>query len=258
MSRFDTYHWHGVTLADSTLDAARAELEDPSGEEAALRGFVTLLRSGNLAATGIALDHYHYAITRERHGFGSVLKEYREEVRRCARKILRQGPAPGSATGAAMAGADWASALLIMINQAEQEDAEIIAGALDAPPNFDAESAAFRAAGRILQQSTGTNERLVAVLSRAVFDEARDADERLEALQALSRSPHAVTDLLRAAELDDLELQATAVRALARLDLAAHRRLVEEKAASWPEDAPYPASDVRDVLAELDDLEGDA
>ncbi|MGW6137975.1 hypothetical protein ACWFRM_10520 [Streptomyces sp. NPDC055144] len=255
MNRFGTYHWQGVTLGDPALDAARSELASPSDEDAALRAFVDLLRSGDTAAMGIALDHYHYALSMERHGFGSVLKDYGHEVLQRARQILHEAPSPASETGASMNGADYASALLVMINRAEEEDAESIARVLDAPPNYDAESAAFRSAGRILQLSSGADERLVTELARVVFDEGRDVDDRLEALQALAKgsTPRTLADFQRAMELDDLELQATAARALAKHDLAAHRSLIEEKVATWPEDAPYPASDVRDILAESDD-----
>lgn len=139
-----------------------------------------------------------------------------------------------------------------MINKAEQRDSDLIARALELPANFDAESAAFRSAGRILRHSTEPEHRLVTALSRAVFDDSRHTDDRLEALHALSRagSPHALTEIRRAMNLDDLELQATATRALCVHDLANHRDLIEEKVASWPDDAPYPAADVRDILAE--------
>ncbi|MGW1942816.1 hypothetical protein ACWCRC_00610 [Streptomyces sp. NPDC001940] len=255
MSRFGTYHWQGVTLGDPALEAARSELASPSDEDAALRAFVHLLRSGDTAAMGIALDHYHHAISAERYGFGSVLKGYGHEVMQRARQILREAPSPASESGAGMYGADYASALLVMINRAEEEDVELIARVLDAPPNYDSESAAFRSAGRILQLSSGANERLVTALARVVFDEGRDIDDRLEALQALAKSsaPRTLTDFKRAMELDDLELQETAARAIAKHDLAAHRSLIEEKVATWPADAPYPASDVRDALAESDD-----
>ncbi|MDO0931820.1 hypothetical protein QQY66_09045 [Streptomyces sp. DG2A-72] len=259
MSRFGTYHWQGVKLGDPALDAARSELASPSDEDAALRAFVDLLRSGVTAAVGIALDHYHYAISMERHGFGNVLRDFDQEVLQRARQILRDAPSAASETGASMKGRDSASALLIMINRAEVEDSESIARVLDAPPNYDAESAAFRSAGRILQLSAGVDERLVTALTRVVFDDGRDVDDRLEALQALSKSssPQALADFRRALELNDLELQATAARALAKHDLVSHRSLIEAKAATWPEDAPYPASDVRDILAESDDSSED-
>ncbi|MFL4902569.1 hypothetical protein ACJ6WF_05140 [Streptomyces sp. MMS24-I2-30] len=255
MSRFETYHWQGVTLDDPGLEAARSELASPSDQDAALRAFVDLLRSGETAAMGIALDHYHYAISMERHGFGNVLRGYGHEALQCARQILRGAPSAASQTGASMNGAEYASALLIMINRAEEEDVESIARVLDAPPNYDAESAAFKSAGRILELSTGANERLVTALARVIFDDRRDAGDRLDALEALAKgsSPQALVEIKTAMELNDLGIQTTAAYALAVHDLAAYRSLIEEKAAAWPEDAPYPASDVRDILVECDD-----
>ncbi|PUB32176.1 hypothetical protein C8K30_101697 [Promicromonospora sp. AC04] len=252
MARFSTYHWQGVVLPDPAHDAARSELESPSSDHAAVQAFVTLLRSGDTAATGIALDHYHYAISMERYGLGSDLRTYGHEALECARRILGKPAVPTPEAEPDLAGASCSSALLIMINRAEQEDSDLIAGALESPANFDAESAAFRSAGRILQHSIEPNRRLVTALSAVVFDELRHTDDRLEALQALAKSetPQALAELERATDLDDLQLQATAARALCVHDFAGHRDRIEEKVASWPADAPHPASDVRDILGE--------
>lgn len=254
MEKFDTYHWQGRRLEDPELEEARLELVSPQSGDVARHAFMRLLRSDSIPAVGIALDHYHYALSGERHGMSSLLASHASDVLQCVRKIL-QRPLPSATDDAAATdSAARASALLVLVNEATPEDSDLIARNIEEAPGPDALSAALGAAGTILDSVREPVPRLVAAVERLVFDDSLDFDERLEALQALAQgsSPDVLAVMVRASALEDLELQVTAVQALGFHDMGAYRGLVEERAASWPEGAPYPAADVRRLLREDD------
>lgn len=251
MSRFKTYHWRGVKLDDPTLEDARLELESGTDVGRVESAFVQLIQSGNMTAIGMALDHYHYAVARERHGFGSALKKYATQVLECARSALLQSNVSNSEVGDDLVGAKYASALLIMINRAKPEDSPLLVSALNnVSQNSPAESAAFQAAGRALRYSSSPDQKLINAIANVVFDDSRDIAVRLEALQGLSKgsASEVLQVLARVAQLDDLELQVAAIYALALSDFASYRGLIERKAAAWSENLPYPASDVKEIL----------
>lgn len=254
MEKFDTYHWQGRHLEDPELEEARIALVSPQSGDAARRAFARLLGSDSVPATGIALDHYHYALSGERHGMASFFASYAGDVLERARTILRRPPVPAVDEGSAIDRSARASALLVLLNEAAPQDSDLIARSIEEAPGPDALSAALGAAGTILDSAREPSPRLVAVVERLVFDESVDFDERLEALQALAQgsSPEVMAALVRASALDELELQVTAVQALGFHDMATYRGLVEERSASWPEGAPYPAADVRRLLREDD------
>ncbi|MFE9822854.1 hypothetical protein ACFYSH_11940 [Streptomyces sp. NPDC005791] len=254
MEKFDTYHWQGCRLDDPELEAARLELVSPRSGDAAQRAFTRLLHSGSTPAMGMALDHYHYALSGERHGIAGLFAAHAAEVLACARTILRRAQAGGATEACAANGADGASALLVLVNEATGEDSDLIARNITDPPGPDSFSAALGAAGTILDTVTEPGRRLIAAVEGIVFDESADLDDRLEALQALARgrSPAVMSALVRASALEALELQVTAVQALAFHDMDTHRGLVETRAARWPEGAPYPAADVRRLLRSHD------
>jgi hypothetical protein len=254
MEKFDTYHWQGRHLEDPELEEARLELVSPQSADAALRAFTRLLHSGNIPAMGIALDHYHYAVSGERHGISSLFASHTSEVMECARKILRCPQPPMTDEACVTHAAAKASALLVLVNEATAEDSDLIARSIEEPPGPDAFSAALGAAGTILGTVPEPSRHLIAAVERIVFDESVDLEERLEALQALAQGSSAdvMSALVRASALEDLELQVTAVQALGFHDMDTYRGLVEERAACWPESAPYPAAEVRRLLREDD------
>ncbi|MER7202318.1 hypothetical protein CG723_01305 [Streptomyces sp. CB01635] len=254
MEKFDTYHWQGRHLEDPELEEARIELVSPQSGDAARHAFTRLLCSDSIQAMGIALDHYHYALSGERHGMASLFAPYASDVLECARKILRRPPVSATYEASAIDKAACASALLVLVNEATPEDSDLIARSIEEAPGPDALSAALGAAGTILDSVREPSPRLVAVMERLIFDESVDFDERLEALQALAQgsSPVVMAVLVRASALEDLELQVTAVQGLGFHDMGTYRGLVEERSASWPEGAPYPAADVRRLLREDD------
>ncbi|MFJ8074339.1 hypothetical protein ACIQ7Q_10470 [Streptomyces sp. NPDC096176] len=256
MEKFDTYHWQRHRLEDPELEAARLELVAPRTRDGALSAFTRLLHSTSVPAIGIALDHYHYGLSGERHGIAGLFAPYASEVLDRARMILRRASSLDPTAGTDVDRAGRASALLVLLNEATPEDSELIAESIEDRPGPDEFSAALLAAGTILGSAPEPGGRLVAALERIVFDESADLDERLEALQALAQgsSPDVVAVHVRVSAVNELTLQVTAVQALAFHDMDTYRDLVRERAASWPEEAPYPAADVRRLLRE--DSEG--
>lgn len=241
---FNTYYWHRSELGDPELDNARAVLASPTDAASCEHAFLMLLRSGTTAAIGTALDHYDYAEAFGRHGFGNLFAAHSQEVLDRARDLLRQPPLRGDDED----GVNHASALGVMLNLAQAEDAELIAAVLEEATGVGARDAALSAARRALDRAAVPNPRLVNILSEIVFDDARPTSERTSALTAVGDV--AVDVVLRAIELDDLHLQGHAAWVLAYRDLDRYRALLERVVATWPDDPPYPGSEAFELLRE--------
>lgn len=242
---FDSYYWHDARTGTPELERARERLAASSDRAA----FELLLRSGDPVAIGIALDQYHYADASTRHGTRNPFDGHFDEVVARARDILR-GP-PSSASLGAEPGANHASALGVLMNVAEPEDAALIVPGLDPACTGNLRLAAAFAAGPALEKSPVPDPRLVDALARLLLDEAAELDERHAALTALGRAESAaVTDvLLRATRVADVGLQASVALHLLDRDPRAHQARVEELVRAWPADLPYPAREVLDWLA---------
>ena len=243
---FDSYYWHRAQTGASEFERARERLAAGSDRVA----FELLLRSGDPVAIGIALDQYDYAEASTRHGTANPFVGYRDEVIACARGILRGPPSPASL--GAEPGANHASALGVLMNVAEPEDAALIVPGLDPTCTANLRLAAARAAKHALERSSAPDQRLVDALSQILFDDAADLDERRAALSALgcAKSAAATDALLRATRDADLSLQARAALHLLDRDPRAHRARVEALVLAWPDHPPYPAADVLELLAE--------
>jgi hypothetical protein len=245
---FHSFHWHGCAL-DDELARAHTELMDPAGESAYLRAFRTLLHSGRPAATGIALDHFQYSGALTRFGGQSAVERFAPEVLAIARASLRQPPAP--AAGDTFEGANHASALNAMMNLAEPADAELIVAALERATNGNVIDAACAAARTALYECAEPDTRLVAALGAVAFDENLDLVVREGALSALfyTGGAEATGLLVRATESGELRLQAEGALGLTvRHRFHAHRERLERLVATWPEDAGYRGSEVREAL----------
>jgi HEAT repeat protein len=203
-----------------------------------------------LVAIGIALDHYHYADASTRHGTSNPFENYQDEVLALAREILRCAPSPMSER--VEQGANHASALGALMNLARPEDAALIVGALEKTPTSNVRLAAAFAGSTALESAASPDERLIAALEKVAFDDTAEPDERRSAVSAVgrTRSVAATDTLLRMSRIADLGLQARAALHLLHSDLRAHRAYVEEIVHRWPIDAPYPASEVIELLSE--------
>ena len=88
--------WHSTAItgwtrssADPALDDARAELAEPTSEDAARSAFVTLLEAEPPAARGVAFDHYRYAEASSRFGEAICSPKSAQRVLQRARETLR-------------------------------------------------------------------------------------------------------------------------------------------------------------------------
>jgi hypothetical protein len=245
-------YWDQCRLESAALQEARAELVSPTDATTFTDVFLTLLRSEQVAAVGMALDCYQEADAATRHGFGNVLGLHAGEVVQKAREMLSRPPMPARQSGADRDGADHASALWAMLNLAQSQDADLIADALEMAPNPDVLEAAAMAAERSLSQAGEPSLRLITIIGDIALDDSRPTQDRTCMLRALTdtHSPQAAEIAMKVARLDDLALQRFAAWILVERHLASHRLLVEQLVTSWPQDAPYPAVFVRERLQE--------
>lgn len=237
-------------------DPALQEAYDSTGEATTAaefeRSFLTLLRSGDTVARGTALDFFDRAAATSRFGETSPFEAHSEEVFAVAREMLREPPWPEDEH--TFEGANHASALLALKNDAGPEDADAVAAVLERKPDGDLRQNALLVAGAALAGATTPHSRLVTLVGSAMFDRSSDRDERLEALYALREAPGSeVTALLvRATSDDDPRIQQEAAWALSSGErFYVHRALVEHLVGTWSgDDRSYVVVAIEEALAE--------
>ncbi|WP_091101535.1 hypothetical protein [Nonomuraea pusilla] len=245
---FQSWYWSGH-FDDPELRGAYEAMNEPTTTEEFGRGFLTLLRSDDTAATGIALDFYDRAEMTERFVGGNPFEDYDEEVFQVARELLQQPPRPRDEQ-AKIEGANHASALAALSRHGlTEEDTDAIIQVLDRMPAVSLRERALDAARVLLEDSKVPDPRLSALVARveACF-------ERVEAVRALrdSQDAEATERLVLAIEDDEWRVrqEAAAALSLARR-FYAHRPLLEGLVETWPDGERSDAADeVREALAE--------
>ena len=245
---FRSWYWTG-SFEDPELRDAYAAMDEPTTTEQFGRGFLTLLRSADTVARGIALDFYDRAEMTERYVGGNPFEDYDEDVFQVARELLHQ-PARPADDRARIDGANHASALAALWRLGlEDTDADAIAAILDRMPEEELRERALDAARLLLEDSEVPDARLAALVARA-----EACGERIEEVRALRESPdpEATARLRLATEDAEWRVRQEAAAALAEgLRFYAHRSLLESLAESWSDDERSEAADeVRDALAE--------
>lgn len=247
---FQGWHWNAAALGDPELRGAFEAMNEPTTTEDFERGFLTLLRSDDTAARGIALDFYDRAEMTERFVGGNVLEDHAEEVFRVARVLLRQPPVSREDGQAEIEGANHASALAALWRFGlEDEDTEAVIRVLERMPEETLRRCALDAAGVLLESSDPPDPVLNAVVARVgvCFD-------RVEAIRELrdSADAEAIERLLLATRDDEWRVRQEAAAALAsRFRFYSHRTLLEELVETWADDERSEAFDeVREALSE--------
>ncbi|WP_344589333.1 hypothetical protein [Actinomadura vinacea] len=246
LREFQSWYWD-CDFDEAELQAAFEATNVATTHDEFQRAFLVLLRSDDIAARGTALDFFDRAVATSRFGEANPFEPFLEEVLATAREMLRRPPRPGD--DIAFEGADHASALLALKNDAGPEDAEAVLAVLRRRPDGDLLFNALGTAGTVLWNSDTPEARLVALIGEMAFDRSLDIDDRREALGALRNAPgDEVTELLvRATGEDDSLFQQEAAWALSiGRRFYAHRDLLERLNASWTEEERRgPGTEVR-------------
>ncbi|NBE56357.1 hypothetical protein GUY60_33990 [Streptomyces sp. YC537] len=249
LREFRSWYWSGDFDDPEAREALAAHAVAGTPEEFR-RAFLVLLRSTDVAARGTALDLYDRAGATSRFGEESPYEPYREEVLATARELLAGPPRPGDAR--AFEGADHASALLALKNDAGPQDAEAVRAVLLRRPDGDLLDNALGVTRSALAGPGTPDAQLVALVGELVFDTSLDVDERGMAVGALRQAggAEATALLVRATGVDDVHLQQEAAWGLTfGSRFYAHRPLLERLDAEWPEaERRFEAGEVRSAL----------
>ncbi len=249
LREFRSWYWD-CAFDDAGLQAAFDATDAATTPDEFQRAFLVLLRSKDVVARGTALDFFDRAAGTSRFGEANPFAPYREEVLATAREMLRRPPRPGD--DLAFEGADHASALLALKNDAGPEDAEAVRTVLRRRPDGELLYNALGAAGTALANSQTPDPRLVSLIGELAFDHSLDIDDRRAALGALrgATGAEATALLVRATGEDDYRFQQEAAWALSIGErFYDHRALLEDLDASWPDDERgFAAGEVRQAL----------
>lgn len=245
---FQSWYWRG-RFDDPELRGAYEAMNEPTTTEEFGRGFLTLLRSDDTAAKGIALDFYDRAEMTSRFVGGNPFEDYGEEVFQVARELLQQHPRPADER-TAVEGANHASALAALRFGLERDkDTDAVTAVLGRIPDGELRERALHAARLLLEDSEAPDPRLSALVAR--LEACR---ERVEAVRALRDSQEAeVTErLVLATEDEERRVRQEAAAALSlKRRFYAHRSLLERLVETWPAGEHSDAADeVRNALSE--------
>ncbi|MEV0648230.1 hypothetical protein AB0I28_23490 [Phytomonospora sp. NPDC050363] len=221
LREFGSWYWDGeLDEVEATAFEATGEARTP---EEFRRLHLILLRSGNPAARGIALDFYDRAAATSRFGEANPFEPHLDEILEVARELLRRPPVASAKTP----GASHASALLALKNDADEQDAPLVADVLEHSPEGALLDNALTTAGTVLARSGEPDARLVGLLRAIATDAEADVHDRTEAVRALEEvEDPALTELFAALAEGEGE---QAVRDQAALALLGHRRFYEHR-----------------------------
>jgi hypothetical protein len=250
VAEFPSYYWALDGLRTPDASAART-LSERRELKQVVAAFEHLLASEDVAARGVALDQYAHCEARGRFGSSNPFARFTERVVAEARAQLRQPPVTATTPlGTLVVGANHASALGLLSHLGDATDLESIAGCLTPSQDVNVLEAACLAADHCVRDVVAEAARNIGARLAAIVQDPGSRDEvRLMALAPFRNQPSLdhVEMLLDTARHGTLPLAIHAAWALAgRIEDDTELRRI---AAGWPEDAPYPASEVRDLLA---------
>lgn len=251
---FDTYYWSAAEFADPDLAQAKAELAEPTSVGASARAFGRLIAADSTAANGVAFDHYAYAEASGRFGADNPFRVYADQVRGRARETLAALPVARRTEGAAIDGANHASAAAALMNLAESADQPLLAAAFTSATSSDVRVAVLDAAETAVEAGGPVDDRLMSALALGVSDESLPLGDREAALRVLNVAAPQRAVALAGGLLDHapLALQTRAAWVLAERAIEPNRDRLAELVARWPDSAPYPAFEVRQAIAPED------
>lgn len=211
-------HWRDSLLGDERLEAAAAELSNPSGLDSLRGAFTTLLHSDSVAAVGIALDYYRSYEAMGRHGYDNPFEEHDDDVLRRSRELLVLPPvSPSDEPIAKVFAANHASALDGLMNLAEPEDADLLVQVLRTASTSNVRLGVVSAAVCAFEDNPMPSEPLIDLLAELAADSSADYHTRSAAISSLgsAESRRAYDALVRVTAADDENLRAQAARVIA-------------------------------------------
>ncbi|GAA0911383.1 hypothetical protein [Nonomuraea longicatena] len=247
LAGFHSVYWTSARLDDPRLRRAHEELMFPADDEGCLQAFLTLLRSGDTVAVGIALDHYRaseglrWTLLDE-----SAAERHLPEVLGRARAVLRRPPSPAALNPEYGVGADHLSALdTIGVRHAGPGDAGLVAHLIRSAATDSIRGEAVWMAYGVLGAAKAPE--VVAALRDLLFDpDPRWTGVRDRAVRVLAEKlgPEADEILLRLVRGDNRAAQGCAVYHLVGAGgLDRHRDLLVEIAEGWGNRAPASPGD---------------
>jgi len=250
----------GLDSASPPLPSAGYATHDPDG---LLEAYRTLLHSTDVRARGVALDQYTYACAQGRWGADNPMARLDDEVLAQARGMLAVAPEPAvPLADQPRVTACWNSALgvLAFLTDGSTTDLPRIVEVLESAFAEDLlDIYSLWALGeRMVDADERTCARVGAWLAATFTDARLPLDVRVAAVKPFTdhrygaRLGHrsAIAGLL---DQPEIRLSIAAAWVLADID-DPYRQAVRQAVAGWPEDAPYPADEVRDRLAAADEL----
>jgi hypothetical protein len=274
MYGFSSFHWKVSELAEQDRQAVEAlnELSPPLPSagyathdvDGLLAAYRTLLHSADIRARGVALDQYAYAEAQHRWGADNPMTRYNAEVLARAREMLAVDTQPGvPLTDQPHVMACWNSALGVLACLADDGDTSDLPRIIEVldrmfSDNLTDDHAFWALEVRLIDADAPTCARVGAWLATTMTDEQLPLEVRISAVRAFGDDRYSARlghrdALVSLLDHPQIRLSVCAAKTLLDLDepfLQEVRRAV----ANWPDDAPYPANEVRDLLAEADEL----
>ena len=252
MDDFISYYWAPETLEDTSLNQAFQKLIDSeSTTKEKLFAFETLIENDSVIAKSIAFDHFFYNESITRHGKENPFLYYKDKLIENARNILKgQSITSITPTGEQIFGANYASALGILVHFSEEKDIELIRPILLNSSDIAVLFAGFMAVGRCLSTIKKYDLQIITSITRIIHEDQWPEQLKVMAINALRdyETPEVEEFLVEVSKTCTLPISAYAAKILGSRNLARYRDLLQELVDSWPEDARYPASEIRTLL----------
>lgn len=253
--QFESFYWKGAEvppgdrLSLEQLDDERLSVDQ---QKAAL---IRILASDSVAVRGIALDFYCLCNANLRHGPEPMIDDAVEDaVRAAAIYELEHLPYVRSGSAARpQRGANHASALAALSNNADPGDASLLARVLQENDDELVLHEGVRAAESVLRGEPAHPD-LVNVLLEVARRPGLDPSIRANAVTSIGSTAGdvAIPWLMEALTTPDLAVSAAGARSLLERDYKRYQPVVEPVASAW-HTGEFPPFDVREVRRLLDE-----
>lgn len=219
--------------------------------EERLKLYKKLLKSDSVVAQGIAFDQFVYMQTLERWGISNPYLQFSEQLLGKAREQLKSPPVTAvNQRKTTLVGANHASALEVIAHVGQEDDISLIEPVLRSSSDVNVIYAGCSAARKCLSNAESVYPEIISTLNQIIFNEEHKLELRTTAVRAFDeyRVLEVEEVLIKAASQCPLPISADAAWILGIWDFQKHLALLQELSNAWPEEAMYPASEVRSLL----------